>query len=72
MSEEILNQDKTLEMLGNISLATLYRMIRRGDIVPVVDAPVLRRRRSLRFYKSEVERVIREAEDKEAHSRVVA
>lgn len=68
MSDEIMSQEQTLEMLGNISLSTLYRMIDRGQIKPIEDSPVLKRRRSLRFHRSEINRVLgNPQQDEEAH-----
>lgn len=73
MPEEILSQDQVLELLGNISLSTLYRMIDRGQITPIEDSPVLKRRRSLRFYRREIDRVLgKSQEDKESHPANVA
>lgn len=68
MPEEIVSQEQTLALLGNISLSTLYRMIDRGQIRPIEDSPVLKRRRSLRFYRSEIDRVLNNSQDdKESH-----
>lgn len=68
MSDEVLDQEATMKALGDISLSTLYRMIKRREITPLADSPVLKRRRSLKFARSEVERTLRDARDKEAHS----
>lgn len=63
--DEILNQEQTMEALGNISLSTLYRMMHRGEITPVEETPILKRRRSLRFYRREIDRALHDAKDKE-------
>jgi len=67
MPENILNKDEALHALGDISLPTLYRMIKRGDIKPLSDGAPLRRRRSLRFSREEINRVLREAKERESH-----
>ena len=73
MSEEIIGQSQALELLGNISLSTLYRMIDRGQIRPIEDSPVLKRRRSLKFRRSEIDRALGKAqEDKDPHPAHVA
>ena len=65
MSDEILDQDATLKALGNISLSTLYRMMHRGEITPIEETPILKRRRSLRFYRREIDRALHDAQEKE-------
>lgn len=64
--DEILSQEQTMEALGNISLSTLYRMMHRNEITPVPEPVVLKRRRSLRFKRSEINRVLQASQDKES------
>lgn len=72
MPENILSRDEALHALGDISLPTLYRMIKRGEIKPLSDGAVLKRRRSLRFSREEINRVLREAKEREANPHLVA